>query len=937
MNRSSSFILRKTSFFAIAMIFMITLSLWVGTESLVFGASAAKKVTSDVLVSPVEEQVSWIVKWKENPNQEFIFDSFIVKEYPEQHLVVARPASGVALEPWLEKWSQSDRVQYMQVNGTVTLGEASNDPFLPQQQYLDVIGMKDGWDLVTGNTRDIIAIVDTGIDLEHNELKDQLLPGMNLLNPKNPPQDDHGHGTNVAGVIAALGNNNAGIAGILWESKIMPIKTMYANGTGSEAVLGEGIRYAVDNGAKIVVLSLGLNKYTPYMSEVVQYAEDHGVLLVAAAGNEGNVVRYPAAYPTVLAVGGVNVDKSVHRLSNYGLELDLVAPMRVFTTKLGSDYEYKEGTSMAAPQVAAVAALIWAKYPDLQPYEVRNLLRQTAEKLESEHWNPETGYGLLRADRALSAEYRPDLHKPNHTMEQATPLPPGKMATAKIESATDASWFTIDAPYHGTLSVQLDKLNDSGGTLRVNVYRADGQEITAADGNLDSGNYRFNIEQGINYVRVSTTGLLAADGIEYSILPMLEIYKDSFEDNDHQYTAHKLPLRDQTIKGTFHKESDQDWYVITVNKAGLLRVSVSVDTARIDPVLLIQKKYEEPGRINNNEDGESEISPVMEVLPGEYYIRVSNVEDYMYPVLGEYTLQIEYTEKLVDPNEPNDRASQATTIGPNIRYSGVVDGRQDTDWFRFRLNEEQLVELTVDGITSGHYIRLLLADSRLTDLDEIINDMNEVSMEYRNILAPGDYYVKITGAGTFLQTKYEMQFLAEPVAAGFTDIVDHWAAKDIMPLVEDHIVEGYGDYTFRPDGLITRAEAVQLISNAFRLAVPQRQIQYIDVGRDHWGYDAISRAAANGIVNGYPDGSFGPDRRLTREEMVVILSRVLRLTEIQDNSAPFPDVEGDRWSAGWIRQMKMNGLVTGYGDGTFHPSAPATRAEFVALLSRVLK
>nr|WP_313784723.1 S8 family serine peptidase [Paenibacillus larvae] len=160
-------------------------------------------------------------------------------------------------------------------------------------------------------------------------------------------------------MIAATINNDIGIAGIAPNAKIMPIKAMEADGTGSEAKLGEGIRYAVDHGAKIVVLSLGLNKYSEYMKDTVKYAEDHDVLLVAATGNEAGSVKYPAAYPSVLSVGGVDANKQKSPLSNFGPELDIVAPFDVYTTWMGGVYDYNRGTSMAAPQVAGVAALVW--------------------------------------------------------------------------------------------------------------------------------------------------------------------------------------------------------------------------------------------------------------------------------------------------------------------------------------------------------------------------------------------------------------------------------------------------------------------------------------------------------------------------------------------------------------------------------------------------
>lgn len=169
-----------------------------------------------------------------------------------------------------------------------------------------------------------VAVVDTGIDLSHSDLITILVPGINLLHRELPPNDDNGHGTNVAGVLRAI-----------THAPIMPIKSLDSNGTGSIEKLNEGIRYAVDHGAKIVVLSAGVNQYSPTTLDAVQYAEDHDVLIVAATGNNGAAVKYPAAYPTVMAVGGASKDGTVIASSNWGPEVDVIAPWFVYTTALG--------------------------------------------------------------------------------------------------------------------------------------------------------------------------------------------------------------------------------------------------------------------------------------------------------------------------------------------------------------------------------------------------------------------------------------------------------------------------------------------------------------------------------------------------------------------------------------------------------------------------
>src|SRR5690606_24459723 len=138
-----------------------------------------------------------------------------------------------------------------------------------------------------------------------------------------------------------------------------------------------------------------------------------GVLLVAATGNEGKSVRYPAGYPTVVAVGGASLTNEYKSLSNYGPEVDILAPWYVFTTGLKGTYIHKEGTSMAAPQVAAVAALMLGMDETLTPGDLRERLRQSALRLDKE-WSPRTGYGLLQASPGLSVSLKADMYEPNN-------------------------------------------------------------------------------------------------------------------------------------------------------------------------------------------------------------------------------------------------------------------------------------------------------------------------------------------------------------------------------------------------------------------------------------------------------------------------------------------------------------------------------------------
>ncbi|MDF2719895.1 MAG: peptidase and in kexin sedolisin, partial [Paenibacillus sp.] len=214
------------------------------------GAAAEKKSNAVQDVAGT----TWIIKWKDTPDPEFIVSSIIEREYDESKTAVVRPLPGRNAAEWLAQWENSPHVQYIVPNKEVGISAAANDPFIEKQSYLVQTHTIEAWNQVNRNDSIVIAVVDTGVDLDHPDLKGNLVPGVNLIQPKLPPRDDNGHGTNVAGVIAAIGNNNKGVAGMLWKAGIMPIKALEPNGRGDEDKLGAGIRYAVDNGANIVVL-----------------------------------------------------------------------------------------------------------------------------------------------------------------------------------------------------------------------------------------------------------------------------------------------------------------------------------------------------------------------------------------------------------------------------------------------------------------------------------------------------------------------------------------------------------------------------------------------------------------------------------------------------------------------------------------------------------
>jgi thermitase len=241
----------------------------------------------------------------------------------------------------------------------VALQEAVNDPLYTQQWALPAIQVPSAWTALAADAPQVlVAVIDSGVCLDHPDLAGRISAGYDFVQQDSTPQDDFGHGCGVAGIIAANGNNAQGMAGIAPNASIMPLRVLNGQGVGQYSDVAAAIVYAADHDAQIINLSLGGAYSSTVLERAIDYAVSHGVIVIAAAGNTGGSVLYPAAYAPVVAVG--SVDQSLQRssFSSFGAEIDLYAPGRdIVTTKRDGLYGVWNGTSFAAPQVAGVAAL----------------------------------------------------------------------------------------------------------------------------------------------------------------------------------------------------------------------------------------------------------------------------------------------------------------------------------------------------------------------------------------------------------------------------------------------------------------------------------------------------------------------------------------------------------------------------------------------------
>ena len=254
-----------------------------------------------------------------------------------------------------------------------------NNTHWPDQTGLQLTRFPEAWQTTRGSLRTVVAVVDTGVAAAHPDLGGVVLPGRDIVNDDDDAFDDHGHGTAVAGVIAASTNNAMGIAGACWLCSVLPVKVLGADGTGPTSAVAAGVLWATDHDADVINLSLGSPASTPALAEAIAHATSRGVIVVAAAGNDGvEEPFYPAAQPGVLAIAAVDDEDRAYPWSNRGPWVQLAAPGCVPTILASGGYAIECGTSMATPVVAGLAALMLGGRPNLAPTEIAEVIRRSA-------------------------------------------------------------------------------------------------------------------------------------------------------------------------------------------------------------------------------------------------------------------------------------------------------------------------------------------------------------------------------------------------------------------------------------------------------------------------------------------------------------------------------------------------------------------------------
>jgi len=393
--------------------------------------------------------------------------------------VVAVPKGQVMAKA--KAYSANARVAYAEPDFVAEAVGSPNDPGFGNQWGMVRIQAPEAWEVTTGSGSINVAVLDTGVDLDHPDLAAKLTSNINFSGSATA-DDVYGHGTHVAGIAAAMTNNGIGVAGLGCSSTIMNVKVLGDTGSGAYSWIASAIIWAADNGAEIINMSLGGSSASSALEDAINYAWGKGVVVVAAAGNGGNTTPfYPAYYVNCIAVAATDVNDARASWSNYGGWVDVAAPgVNIYSTLKDNGYGYKSGTSMASPHVAGLAALVFTSVSDANgDGKLNDEVRSRIEAACDDIGVLGIGYGRINAARAMG---------------DVAPVLPGKISGR----VTDANGSAISGVQvsDGSRTALTDALGDySIGNVTPSTY-----QVTASKAGYQTSSLTVTVLTGTTVV-----------------------------------------------------------------------------------------------------------------------------------------------------------------------------------------------------------------------------------------------------------------------------------------------------------------------------------------------------------------------------------------------------------------------------------------------------
>ncbi|WP_394235043.1 S8 family serine peptidase [Niallia oryzisoli] len=707
------------------------------------------------------------------------------------------------------------------------------DPDYSQQYYLSKIGMEEAWDIQKGSSDVTIAILDSGVNASHPDLAGRVLPGYNFVNNTENSTDDNGHGTFIAGIIAA-NSDQVGIAGIDQQAKILPVKVTDSAGSSSTFDIVNGIYYAIEQNADVINMSYGGYSSSSIEEDAIWAAYDAGIVLVASAGNDSSSEWiYPASYAPVISAAATNEYDQNAYFSNYGDTVDITAPGEdIYSTAISSGYTYKSGTSFSAPMISAIAGLLKAQHPEWGPTEIEWALEHGAQVKTGKAWSQYNGYGIANATLALQSALPSLQGDASDSRNGAQTIQINTSVNQNMDLPFDSDWFTFDVKENSSLTVELSNL---AGHIDLigNLYKLEGNGLTEAgvvDSDLMGGtdSLTVNVEPGTYYLDVfDYYGRWSEQPYNVSIQMETggEVNDNSLvaevEPNDSMYSANWLPFG-ATGGGYFQTYDDLDFYEVNLPKSGDLIITTTTSNSAYynDPAAMLVNSQ---GRVLDNSDlyaDEMEdlkfLSFIYEnIAPGTYYVVLTNLKDYS-DNYNPYLFSLDYIEG-------------STAAFPDIQ---------------------------------GHW-----AEKEINYL----YDENLIGGYPDGTFGPNGS-IRRSEAAAIIARQLDLPLMT----SSFTDVPEnHWASNYIGAAANAQIINGMTANSFNPDGNLTREQMAAILVRAHELK-GSGQITFTDVNKDQWSYSYIETLVANNVTNGYENGTlFKPTNNITRAEFATMLYRVI--------------------------------------------------------------
>ena len=523
--------------------------------------------------------------------------SKVIRSLPSLGYDVIQLNKGVTLEKAVSYYAKQKGVKSVSPSYVYHSFNTNVDPKKEEMYHLNLLQIDKALELA-GNHEVKVAVIDNGIDYKHPDLKSQVLPSYNAAAPANSTSLGD-HGTHVAGIIGATKDNAIGGHGINPNAKLLPIDVFNGKSGALDFVIAQGILYAIEQDVDVINMSLGGYGESPLMQDAVKKAIDHGITIVAAAGNEStDEYSFPASFEGVISVGSTNEKNKLSSYSNYGPSVDVVAPgedvySTVYDAQKGTTFVKASGTSMASPVVAGIASLLKSKYPNLKPYEIEAILEMTSKDLGERGYDLTYGHGLVDPVKALQFDL-------NNLPKQYSETKADRMKNAKVlekdilntekgefKQPDEKKWYKVELKPNEYAQLSLkgadnydyaldlyfypDKNTDEVEPINVNDVRAGKEEgyLYKADqkGTLLIGvkdhNGSYNLNGKSNYTFTAQTSLeLPIDSLDKDNLENIQQFP--FSTAEKNYT---LLSKDQ--------QSDQDYFTFSVKEPTTLKFDLS--------------------------------------------------------------------------------------------------------------------------------------------------------------------------------------------------------------------------------------------------------------------------------------------------------------------------------------------------------------------------